>query len=153
MSRKSKKTQPAGTKPKRNNTKARPAGPLLAGLQEQVSALTRELAEAREQQTATLEVLHVISSSPGKLEPVFQAMLANAIRICDARFGSVYRCEGDALRFVAMHNAPPGFAELSRSTPFRPSPKHYFGPLERIPLKCTHCLRPSCPALLFSPGT
>jgi two-component system NtrC family sensor kinase len=100
-----------------------------ARLLNELKQRTNDLSESLEQQTATSEVLHVISSSPGKLEPVFQAMLANAIRICDAKFGSVYRCEGDALRFVAMHNAPPGFAELSRSTPFRPSPKHYFGPL------------------------
>jgi two-component system NtrC family sensor kinase len=132
MSRKPSKTQHASTrKPERNGapTAARSASSTLAHLQEQVSALTRELAEAREQQTATSEVLRVISSSPGELEPVFQAMLAHATRICDARFGAVYRCEGDALRFVAMHNAPPALAELSRDTPFRPSPKHYFGPM------------------------
>ena len=49
-----------------------------------------------EQQTATSEVLSVISSSPGELEPVFQAMLANAVRICDAKFGILFRYENEA---------------------------------------------------------
>ena len=67
--------------------------------------------EALEQQTATSEVLQVISSSPGDLEPVFATMLENAVRICDAKFGNIYRRDDGGLRLVATHNTPPAFAE------------------------------------------
>jgi GAF domain-containing protein len=70
---------------------------------------TTDLTESLEQQTATSEVLRVISSSPGDLEPVFQTMLENATRICDAKFGTMYFREGDAFRAVAMHGAPPSY--------------------------------------------
>ena len=72
---------------------------------DQVQARTRELSEALEQQTATSEVMGVISSSPGELEPVFQAMLANAVRICEAKIGTLYLREGDGFRTVATQNA------------------------------------------------
>jgi GAF domain-containing protein len=83
---------------------------------------TDDLTEALEQQTATSEVLQVISSSPGDLQPVFAAMLEKAVRICDATFGDVYRPHGDAIQLVAMQNTPPAFAEALKQTPhFRPS--------------------------------
>ena len=78
---------------------------------------TDDLSEALEQQTATSEVLRVISSSPGELEPVFEAMLANATRLCEANFGSLYLWQGDAFRITAMHNAPPAYEELRRREP------------------------------------
>jgi hypothetical protein len=68
--------------------------------------LLNELRESLQQQTATADVLKVISTSPGELEPVFQAMLENAVRICEAKFGTLFRFEGDAYRAVATHNAP-----------------------------------------------
>jgi two-component system NtrC family sensor kinase len=70
--------------------------------------LEKKLAEALEQQTATSEVLQVISSS---LKPVCDAMLANATRLCEAKFASLLLSEGDQLRRVALHNAPPALAE------------------------------------------
>jgi two-component system NtrC family sensor kinase len=88
--------------------------------------LFNETKEALEQQTATSEVLQVISSSPGDLQPVFATMLANMARVCHATLGSVYRLEGDAFRFVAQHNTLPAHAELARYAPFRPGPKHLF---------------------------
>jgi two-component system, NtrC family, sensor kinase len=78
---------------------------------------TRELAESLEQQTATSEVLQVISSSPGDLQPVFQSMLEKAVRICDAKFGNIYRWDGDALRIVAALDTPPAFAEYRSRSP------------------------------------
>jgi GAF domain-containing protein/CheY-like chemotaxis protein/anti-sigma regulatory factor (Ser/Thr protein kinase) len=73
---------------------------------------TRELSEALEQQTATAEVLGVISSAPGELEPVFQTMLANATRVCEANFGVLFRFEDGAARAAAMLGVPPAFAEF-----------------------------------------
>ena len=107
----------------------------LVELRKQLETRTRELAEAREhlaealeQQTATSEVLQVISSFPGDLEPVFQSMLENATRICDAQFGNLYLCEGDAFRIVAMHGAAPAYAEARKNNPLvRPPPDSALG--------------------------
>ena len=91
---------------------------------------TRELSEALEQQTATSEVLRVISSSPGELEPVFRAMLENAVRICEAKFGILFRHDGQAFELAAELDTPPEFAEFqSRRGPFQPIPG---GHLDRI---------------------
>ena len=78
---------------------------------EEVQARSRELAESLDQQTATSEVLGVISSSPGELKPVFEVMLANATRICAANFGTMYLHEAEGFRAVATHNAPPAYLE------------------------------------------
>ena len=87
---------------------------------DEVQARTSELSESLEQQTATSEVLKVISSSPGELEPVFQAMLENAVRICGAKFGSLVLFEGNAYRRVALHNGPPAYVEARARDPVRP---------------------------------
>jgi two-component system, NtrC family, sensor kinase len=84
---------------------------------DEVQRRTQELSESLEQQTATSEVLQVISRSPGELQPVFQAVLANATRLCAAKFGHLYLCEGDAFRSTAMYNVPPAFAEARRRDP------------------------------------
>jgi GAF domain-containing protein len=79
--------------------------------------LLNELRQSLEQQSATSEVLRVISSSPGELKPVFQAMLENAVRVCGAKFGVLYLSEGNGFRTVAMHDVPPAFAELREREP------------------------------------
>jgi hypothetical protein len=95
-----------------------------ADLEQQLEKNRRELADAREQlaealarETATSEVLHVISSSPGALEPVFQALLANAVRICEAKFGNLFIYENNSFRVVAMQNAPPAYREFWEREP------------------------------------
>jgi signal transduction histidine kinase len=88
-----------------------------ARLFDEVQARTKELTESLEQQTATSEVLKVISSSPGELEPVFDNMLANATRICEAKFGILWLCDGGGFRSVALHNAPPAFVEERKHHP------------------------------------
>jgi GAF domain-containing protein len=83
--------------------------------------LLNELRESLQQQTATADVLGVISSSPGELQPVFQAMLENAVRICEAKFGDLYLAEGDKFRLCALHGAPSAYAdERRRNSVFRP---------------------------------
>ena len=92
---------------------------------------TADLTEALEQQTATSEVLQVISSSPGDLEPVFASMLEKAIRVCEATFGNIYRWDGEAFHLLATKNTPQALAEYRRSASpvVRPAPNTLFGRL------------------------
>ena len=91
---------------------------------------TDDLTESLEQQTATSDVLRVISSSPGELDPVFQAMLENATRICDAKFGLLLRYGREGFRFAAEVGTPPALSEFLRQRgSFRPVPGTH---LERI---------------------
>ncbi len=84
---------------------------------------TRELTESLEQQTATSEVLRVISSSPGELELVFRAMLQNSVRICEAGFGQMFLCEGDNVRLAATIGVPTALVEFDkRRGTFQPTP-------------------------------
>ena len=82
--------------------------------------LLSELRESLQQQTATADVLKVISGSTGQLEPVFNAMLENAVRICGAKFGSLVLFEGNAYRRAALHNAPAAFVEARARDPVLP---------------------------------
>jgi GAF domain-containing protein len=83
--------------------------------------LLNELRESLEQQTVTSEVLQAISSFPGELQPVFETMLENAVRICGAKFGNLWLREGDSFRIAATHGAPPAFHDhLRREPPVRP---------------------------------
>ena len=83
----------------------------------EVARLTRELSEERKQRTATSEVLHLLSGSHGDLNRLFDTILTNATKLCQATFGSLFLCEADAFRIVAQHNAPRAFAELRRREP------------------------------------
>ena len=93
----------------------------------EVTRLASQLVEAREQQVATSAVLHVISSSPGELESVFQVILENAVRLCEASFGMLFRLEDGAWRAVAMLGVPPAFAEFWRGGPRQPGPRTGLG--------------------------
>jgi two-component system, NtrC family, sensor kinase len=106
----------------RGRSTATKARTRVGRIHEPRAELERKLAEALEQQTATSEVLRVISGSPGELEPVFQAMLANAVRICEAAFGTLFLRDADAFRAVAMHNAPPAYAEARKREPLNRRP-------------------------------
>src|SRR6516165_11056658 len=84
--------------------------------------LLNELRESLDRQTATSQVLSVISSSPGELGLVFEAMLTNAVRLCEAKFGVLYLYDEGRLRFGAAHDVPPAFAEARGKEPFTPPP-------------------------------
>ena len=117
--RKVTKTQRPNTLKRRNAPKVAPhRKPLVADATERIALLTRERDEALERQTATSEVLKVISSSPGELEPVFNAMLESAVRLCEAKLGTLFLSEGkDSYRTAALYGAPPAFAEARRKNP------------------------------------
>jgi two-component system, NtrC family, sensor kinase len=100
-------------------------------LREPRAHLEKRLAEALEQQRATSEVLGVISSSPGELEPVFQAMLASAMRTCEAKFALLYRIEDDSARIISKLGIPPALAEYLKRGPHRP-PLNRVSPLTPI---------------------
>ena len=102
------------------------------GLQEQLDRRTRERDEALEQVSATSEVLKIISRSPGELEQVFAAMLANATRLCDAKFATLYLRDGNTMRPVAAtHDAPTAYVEARKRNLWPISPG---GPLEQVML-------------------
>jgi GAF domain-containing protein len=93
---------------------------------------SRELSESLEQQTATSEVLRVISSSPGELKPVFNAMLENAVRLCEAELGNLYLYDGEAFQAAALHSASQAYAEARRRRPLVLRELHPDAPLARM---------------------
>src|SRR4029434_3874041 len=98
-----------------------------SNLVEELALARRELAEALERQAATGEVLRVISTSQGELDPVFEEMLSNARRICQAKFGTLYLREGAAFRAAALHNAPRAYVETRRRELVQPHPTTAIG--------------------------
>ncbi len=157
MSRKGQKGGSQGRKLRSTGTKAKTRVASSAGsraaptakleahardLERKLATRTRELTEALEQQTATAEVLQVISSSPGKLEPVFEAMLGNATRICEAKFGVLWLADGDGFRSVAMHGLTAAHVEERQREPvIRPAPED---PLSRLARRNRSCTSPTC---------
>src|SRR5262245_28311776 len=125
-SRKGAKRRTLGRKSRSTRTKATTrAGQTRkprADLEQQLETYKRELNEAREQQTATSEVLSVISTTTGNLQPVFDKLLANATRLCGAKFGILNLYDSDSFRTVALHNVHPAYVEARSGRPFRPPP-------------------------------
>src|SRR5262249_55906082 len=93
--------------------------------------LTHDVNGALERRAPTWEVLRVIASSPGELQPVFGAILANAPRLCGAKFGTLYLCDADAFRAAAFHNAPAAFIEARKDKLLRPGPDTSLGQAAR----------------------
>ena len=110
----------------------RHGGSSADALSKKVALFKRERDEALEQQKATSEVLRVISSSPGELEPVFNAMLANATRICEATIGTLYLYEGTQFRGVALHHSKKSYVDYWRSNSVVELKKHSGTPLDRL---------------------
>jgi signal transduction histidine kinase len=94
-----------------------------ARLFNEVQVRTRELSESLQQQTATADVLQIISSSPGDLAPVFEKMLVNATRVCSAKFGSMLLAENGSMRPAAQYNVPAEFAAARADRVLTPHPK------------------------------
>jgi signal transduction histidine kinase len=132
---KARRRKTARPKPRKPATVRRGRASAEADFKEQLDQRTRErdeaqrhLAEARAEQAAISQVLSVISSSSGELDRVFQSLLANATNICAAKFGTLYLSEGQGLRAVCLHNAPPAFAEERRRNPLiHPGPRNNLG--------------------------
>jgi two-component system, NtrC family, sensor kinase len=165
-SRKGAKSRTHGRKSRSTGTNARArvsnASNSLVELKKQLEARTRELTEARgqlsdalEQQTATSEVLRVISRSPGELEPIFQPMLANAIKLCEASYGAMWLREEDSFRNAAFHGPLPAeYVEIWRSATVPTGSAVLLGPLvqSRRPVQVAD-LRETQGYLYLSPST
>src|ERR1700730_7151152 len=111
------KTAPKRSQAPKSGRRRRSSAPSPAV---KIAQLRREFAEASELQKATSEVLRVIASSTGDLERLFETILANAVRLCDAANGAINRWDGEILQLVATHNMPPAFAEARKLVPYRP---------------------------------
>ena len=122
-----KRGQAVHRSPTRSKVPTKPRAPADVDLKKENAALRLELADALERQTATSEVLQVISSTPGDLEPVFQSLLENATRVCGAKFSQMNLYEDGSYRLVALYNVPPAYAASLAPTPFQPHPQGGLG--------------------------
>jgi GAF domain-containing protein len=115
------------TRPKRSNarTATRQGTPSVADLREKLDARTKQLNEAIEREKATAEVLRVIASSPGDLKRAFQAMLAKALRLCEAQFGGLFLCEGQVFRLAAVQIWPARAAQFMQQEPVLDLDQHH----------------------------
>src|SRR6476661_1235411 len=118
------------------HTKTRPNAPIAArrrnsfavGQEAEIARLSRELEEAREQQTATAEILRVIRASPADAQPAFEAIVRNAVSLCGGLFANVFSFDGKLLHYVASHNVGPSYADLIRASyPRRPDSSQMSG--------------------------
>jgi GAF domain-containing protein len=128
MQRRDKSGRPAKRRASRAKIRKAAIAPASADQSaEQFDRLKRERDEALEQLAATSEVLSVISRSAGELQSVFETILANATRICAAKFGTLYLRDGDSFRAAAFHNAPPAFIEARKDRLIQPDPGSTLG--------------------------
>src|SRR5215475_1769515 len=112
------RSRKAKTLKRRTTLTVRHSSSSNVGQEREFVRLRRERDEALERETATSQVLRLISKSPGDLELVFRSILENSTRICEAKFGALILREGDHFRFVAFHNAPPAYVELRTREPY-----------------------------------
>src|SRR5690349_24877357 len=108
MKARGRKAAPKGRGARRSQVRGRAAAVHVVDI---TTALKRELDEAHERQLATSEVLRAIANSNGKLEPVFEAILSNALRICEAKFGNLQLVEADFVNIEVQKNAPKAYAD------------------------------------------
>jgi two-component system, NtrC family, sensor kinase len=111
---KTRRPKPASAKVRKALRASRRRTPSVAELQKQLDRRTRELTESLEHQSASAEVLRIIASSPGELQTVFNAILANAVRLCDAKFGILFRFQGEVFLPVAYHGVPQALAKFEQ---------------------------------------
>src|SRR6516164_2227626 len=121
-SAKSRRRKSAAPKRPSGTEAARPRSSSSANQKSEIARLTRELAAARQEQKATADVLGVISSFPGELEPVFQTMLESATRLCEAKFGTMFRFDGKLFHLAAQFGTPSELIRFQRERgPFEPA--------------------------------
>ena len=134
---KSEKAERHKAAPKRpRSAKAVPNRSTATRWETEIARLARERDEASEQQRATTEILRVISSSAGELEPVFNSMLGNATRLCGAEFGVLWLAEGNGFRAVALHNVPVAFKDYVRRASIIPTPDTTFAEVIKLIVVC-----------------